>query len=104
MKLLNKISLIVLVVLLLATVYGLIRTERESGIPAGNGTAAANRLRANCRAGGSDAPVNGAGVGEHADQRGGATLRPPELCSLRIRRWIWRSRWRCSTRRNIRPH
>jgi hypothetical protein len=41
MKLLNKISLIVLVVLLLATVYGLIHTERGGGIPAGNGATAA---------------------------------------------------------------
>jgi small-conductance mechanosensitive channel len=41
MKLLNKISLIVLVALLLATVYGLIRTERGGGIPAGNGATAA---------------------------------------------------------------
>jgi small-conductance mechanosensitive channel len=41
MKLANKIFSIVLVVLLLATVYGLIRTGRESGIPAGSGTAAA---------------------------------------------------------------
>jgi hypothetical protein len=37
MKLANKIFSIALVVLLLATVYGLIRTGRESGIPAGNG-------------------------------------------------------------------
>jgi small-conductance mechanosensitive channel len=37
MKLANKIFLIVLVVLLLATVYGLIRTGGESSIPAGNG-------------------------------------------------------------------
>jgi hypothetical protein len=37
MKLANKIFLIALVVLLLATVYGLIRTGRESGILAGNG-------------------------------------------------------------------
>jgi len=41
MKLANKIFSIVLVVLLFATVYGLIRTRRESGIPAGKGTAAA---------------------------------------------------------------
>ena len=38
MKLANKIFSIVLVVLLVATVYGLIRTGRESGIPGGNGT------------------------------------------------------------------
>jgi small-conductance mechanosensitive channel len=37
MKLANKIFSIVLVVLLLATIYGLIRTGRETGIPAGNG-------------------------------------------------------------------
>ncbi len=37
MKLVNKILSIVLVVLLLATVYGLIRTGGESSIPAGNG-------------------------------------------------------------------
>ena len=37
MKLANKIFLIVLVVLLLATVYGLIRTGGQSSIPAGNG-------------------------------------------------------------------
>jgi small-conductance mechanosensitive channel len=37
MKLANKIFSIALVVLLLATVYGLIRTGRETGIPAGNG-------------------------------------------------------------------
>jgi small-conductance mechanosensitive channel len=41
MKLANKIFSIVLVVLLLATVYGLIRTGRESSLPAGNGTDAA---------------------------------------------------------------
>jgi small-conductance mechanosensitive channel len=41
MKLLNKISLIVLLVLLLATVYGLIHTERGGGIPDGNGATAA---------------------------------------------------------------
>jgi small-conductance mechanosensitive channel len=39
MKLANKIFSVVLVVLLLVTVYGLIRTGRESGIPAGSGTA-----------------------------------------------------------------
>src|SRR5580704_3915190 len=38
MKLANKIFSIVLVVLLVATAYGLIRTGRESGIPGGNGT------------------------------------------------------------------
>jgi len=38
MKLANKIFSIVLVVLLAATIYGLIRTGRESGIPSGNGT------------------------------------------------------------------
>ena len=41
MKLANKIFSIVLVVLLVATIYGLIRTGRESGIPGGNGTVAA---------------------------------------------------------------
>jgi small-conductance mechanosensitive channel len=41
MKLANKIFSLVLVVLLVATIYGLIRTGRESGIPGGNGTAAA---------------------------------------------------------------
>jgi small-conductance mechanosensitive channel len=40
MKLLNKITLIVLLVLLLATVYGLIHTQRGDGIPAGTGAAA----------------------------------------------------------------
>ena len=40
MKLANKIFSIVLVVLLAATIYGLIRTGRESGIPSGNGTTA----------------------------------------------------------------
>src|ERR1700676_850925 len=39
MKLANKIFALVLVVLLAATIYGLIRTERESGIPSGNGRA-----------------------------------------------------------------
>ena len=41
MKLANKIFSIVLVVLLVATIYGLIRTGRGSGIPGGNGTVAA---------------------------------------------------------------
>src|ERR1700733_813569 len=41
MKLANKIFSIVLVVLLVATMYGLIRTRHERGIPGGNGTAAA---------------------------------------------------------------
>jgi small-conductance mechanosensitive channel len=40
MKLANKIFSIALVVLLLATIYGLIRTGRGSGIPGGNGTVA----------------------------------------------------------------
>jgi len=40
MKLVNKIFSVVLVVLLAATIYGLIRTGRESGIPSGNGTTA----------------------------------------------------------------
>ena len=40
MKFANKISSIVLVVLLVATVYGLIRTGREISVPAENGTAA----------------------------------------------------------------
>lgn len=39
MKLANRNALIVLVVLLVATVYGLIRTGRESSTPAGKGTA-----------------------------------------------------------------
>ena len=41
MKLANKIFSIVLVLLLVATVFGLIRTGRESGIPGGNGAAEA---------------------------------------------------------------
>src|SRR5579862_9372235 len=41
MKLANKIFSIMLVVLLLATIYGLIRTGRGSGIPGGNGIVAA---------------------------------------------------------------
>src|SRR4029077_3677616 len=41
MKLANKIFSIVLVVLLVATIYGLIRTGRQSGIPGANGTAEA---------------------------------------------------------------
>src|ERR1700680_1505343 len=40
MKLANKIFSFVLVVLLVATIYGLIRTGGESGIPGANGTAA----------------------------------------------------------------
>jgi small-conductance mechanosensitive channel len=43
MKLANKMLSIVLVVLLLATLYGLIRTGRESGLPAGSGIAVATR-------------------------------------------------------------
>lgn len=39
MKLANKIFSFVLVVLLVATIYGLIRTSPESGIPGGNATA-----------------------------------------------------------------
>ncbi len=46
MKLANKIFSILLVVLLVATVYGLVRTGRESGIPGGNGTAAAGAEQA----------------------------------------------------------
>ena len=103
MKLANKIFSIVLVVLLVATVYGLIRTGRESSIPAGNGTAAATGPE-------QAAPVDqtplltAQALAQHADQRGGAAVRAAKLCSLGIRRWIWRLRWRCSTRRSIRPH
>jgi small-conductance mechanosensitive channel len=46
MKLANKIFSILLVVLLVATVYGLVRTGRESGIPGGNGTAVAGAEQA----------------------------------------------------------
>ncbi len=42
MKLANKIFSIVLVILLIATVYGLIRTGRESSLPGGNGAAVAS--------------------------------------------------------------
>jgi small-conductance mechanosensitive channel len=46
MKLANKIFSILLVVLLVATVYGLVRTGRESGIPGGNGPAVAGAEQA----------------------------------------------------------
>src|SRR5580704_6421298 len=46
MKLANKIFSILLVVLLVATVYGLVRTGRESGVPGGNGTAVAGAEQA----------------------------------------------------------
>ena len=46
MKLANKIFSILLVVLLVATVYGLVRTGRESSISGGNGTAVAGAEQA----------------------------------------------------------